>query len=78
MQFVLLVNHDSIALTPLPWDKIFKIYSHMCNTWVHLPEIACHSIRMNYLGVHGDVMGKHGADELTRGSRCAVHLSWTR
>jgi len=38
--FVLLVNHDSIALSPLPWDKIFKIYSHTCNTWVHLPEIA--------------------------------------
>jgi len=26
-------------LTPLPWDKILKIYSHMWNTWVHLPEI---------------------------------------
>jgi len=28
------------TLTPLPLDKIFKIYSHMSNTWVHLPEIA--------------------------------------
>jgi len=28
------------CLTPLPLDKILKIYSHMCNTWVHLPEIA--------------------------------------
>jgi len=26
-------------LTPLQRNKIFKIYSHMCNTWVHLPEI---------------------------------------
>jgi len=33
---------------------------------------------MNYLGVRGDVREKHVADELTRGSRCAVHLSWTR
>jgi len=32
----------------------------------------------NYLGVHSDVMAKHGADELTRGSRYAVRLSWTR
>jgi len=23
-------------------------------------------------------MGKHGTDKLTRGSRCVVHLSWTR
>ena len=39
---------------------------------------SCHSIRTNYLGVHGNVMGKHGTDKLTRGSRCVVHLSWTR
>jgi len=50
----------------------------MCNTLVHLPEIAVTALEKNYLGVHGDVMGKHGADELTRGSRCAVYLSWTR
>jgi len=24
----------------VPRDKILKIYSHTCNTWVHLPEIA--------------------------------------
>jgi len=29
-----------LALTPLPRDKILKIYSHMCNTWAHVPEIA--------------------------------------
>jgi len=27
---------------------------------------SCHGIRTNYLGVLGDVMGKHGEDELTR------------
>jgi len=63
-----------LLLTPLPWDKIFKIYSHMGTlTWN-----SCHSITTSYLRVHGNVMEKHCTDQLTRGSRCAVHLSWTR
>ena len=38
---------------------------------------SCHSIRTNYLRVHGDVMEKHGADELTRDQavRC-ICVGW--
>jgi len=35
---------------------------------------SCHSIRSNYLGVHGDVMGKHVADKLSRDH--AVRCIW--
>ena len=39
---------------------------------------SCHSIMKSFLGVRGDKVEKDGTNELTRRSRCAMHLCRTR